>query len=251
MIEIIQQFEEKIKKALEFKYQNVDQKIRNYLIQDNILTQWELVKFYNLYIKSEVYPKERIKEIMYYLFDIKQQLYYLLEVDLGLYNHLIYNRGFSNNNIIDFPHIQLTKFSLDQNIILKSRILWERIMNFIYYLETGKKLENKVSGKKSKKKIFFDFVSETKWNFLVEYKNHIDWFDDKLRTPEVHKSSIFRNYFLTASDINPDDPISLIGIVVNPIWENGVNIIQGRNPPLRYWSVNLKGIKNLKHGLPK
>ena len=155
MIRTIKQFEEKIQKALESKYKNEPPKIRQHLIGDSILKRWNLLEFYRLYTKGGIYPRTRIKKIIYYLFDIKIQLYYLLEVDFGLYNSLIYNLGCDNKNIRNFPHIQLIKFSLDQNAISKSRILWERIMNWVYYLETGEKLENKVSGRKSKKVAFF------------------------------------------------------------------------------------------------
>jgi len=228
MRKVIEQFEKKLQKALEFKYRNEDSKIRFCLIRDNILNKWDLLEFYKIYLKSKVYPKERIKKIMHYLFDLKMQLYYLLEIDLGLYNHLIYNRGYNNENIKDFPHIQLTKFCLDQNTILKSRILWERVMNLVYYLETGEEIENRIPGNKSKKKYFFDFILKTKWRFLGHYKKHINWFDEKLRTPETHKLSIFRKYFLKGSDINPDKITSIIGIILNTIWENVLDIVQGR-----------------------
>ena len=49
-----------------------------------------------------------------------------------------------------------TTVSFDQNLISKSRILWERLMNFIYFLYTGKELETK----NSKKVKFFRWARE-------------------------------------------------------------------------------------------
>lgn len=240
MEEVIKQFEEKILRALEFKYNNEDPKIRNSLIENHILKKWNLLEFYKLYIGSNIYPKERIENIINYLFDIKQQLYYLLEVDLGLYNHLIYNKGY-DNNVFNFPHIQLTKLSLDQNIISKSRILWERFMNFIYYLETGEELENKVSGSKSKKRVFFDFIENNRWKFLSQYKPYIEWYDNKLRTPEFHKLSILRKSFLLNLNIDTNKMNGIINIFLN-IWGNILNIIQGKEPTSRFWGSFLKDL---------
>lgn len=240
MIQIIKNFEERIQKALEFKYKDERSEIKKSLIKDNILTKWKLLKFYKRYLKSNIYPKERIKGIMYYLFDIKIQLYYLLEADLGLYNHLIYNKGYDSKNIHKFPHIQLVKLSLDQNVISKSRILWERIMNFIYYLETGEKLENAISRSKSKKTAFFNFISKTNWQFLLDYKEYINWFDEKLRTPEFHKSSTLRKHFLKGSKIKPGKVLGIVNIIMNAIWENGLEIVQGKEPSHRYWDIAQK-----------
>lgn len=240
MEKVIRQFEEKIQRALAFKYKNEDPKIRKYLLRGNILRKWDLLKFYKIYITSKVYSKERIELVMNYLFDLKIQLYYLLEADLGLYNRLIYNRGYNSKNIQKFPHIQLVKLSLDQNVISKSRILWERVMNFIYYLETGEKLENAISGSTSKKTAFFDFISKTNWQFLLDYKKYINWFDKKLRIPEVHKSSTLRKYFLKEKEVNPGKILGIINIVMNSIWENGLEIIQGKKPSKRYWNIAQK-----------
>lgn len=240
MKKAIKQFEEKVQKALEFKYRNKTPTIKDFLIKENILSKWNLQEFYRIYTKSKNYPSERINQIIYYLFDIKIQLYYLLEIDLGLYNRLIYNEGYNNKNIYEFPHIQLIKLSLDQNIISKSRILWERIMNFIYYLETGEKLENVISGRKSKTRVFFKFVSTTDWQFLLDYKEYINWYDKNLRTPEFHKSSILRKHFLKGSEIKPEKVLGIVNIIMNAIWENGLEIIQGIKPSRRYWHIAQK-----------
>ena len=128
---------------------------------------------------------------------------YLIEVDLGANNDL--GRFVSNEPDSEQKesHTQFVHLSFDQSLILKSRILWERVMNFVYYLETGNNLE--IKKKQSKKAIFFDFIKDTKWKFLEDYKEYVEWFDDTWRTPEAHKGSTLRARLLSGSmdnDIN-------------------------------------------------
>ncbi len=186
-------------------------------------------------MEKGVYPQERVEKLIYQLFDIKIELFYIIELDIGLYNHLIYNVGFDDSNINDFPYITLRRFSLDQTLIVKSRILWERVMNFIYYLERGKDLEGR-----SKKTRFFNFIKNTKWSYLDECKDYIEWFDSRLRTPEVHKGSVLRKYFQIGLT-SPDPKIlGLINIINNSIWTNLLQIIQGDEPSLRYWNTAIE-----------
>ena len=242
MKDVINKFENKLLEALEFKYKSLPEQIRASLIETSFVKVMDIGKFYDLYLGKSVYPQERIKRLIYQLFDIKVEMFYILELDIGLYNHLIYNIGFDNSNIDEFPYIALRKLSLDQTLIIKSRILWERVMNFIYYLETGEDLDKTIRGskKKSKKTHFFDFIKNTKWSYLEEYKNYIEWFDNKLRTPEVHKGSILRKYFQIGLAAPDRKTLGLINIVNNSIWTNLLEIIQGGEPPSRYWDISME-----------
>ena len=242
MKDVINKFENKLLEALEFKYKSLPEQIRASLIEISFVKVMDIGKFYDLYLEENVYPKERIKKLIYQLFDIKIEMFYIIELDIGLYNHLIYNVGFDNSNIDEFPYIALRKLSLDQTLIIKSRILWERVMNFIYYLETGEDLDKIIRGlkKRSKKNHFYDFIKNTKWSYLEEYRNYIEWFDNKLRTPEVHKGSILRKDFqmgLTAPDRKT---FGLINIVSNSIWVNLLEIIQRGEPSSRFWTIDME-----------
>lgn len=235
MKDVINQFENKLLEALEFKYKSLPEQIRASYIETSFVSRMDIRKFYELYLGKSVYPQERIKKLIYQLFDIKIEMFYILELDIGLYNHLVYNIGFDKSNIDEFPYIALRKLALDQSLIIKSRILWERVMNFIYYLETGEDLD-----RRSKKTYFFNFIKNTKWSYLEEYKNYVEWFDDKLRTPEVHKSSILRKYFQIGSAAPDHKTLGLINIVSNSIWTNLLQIIQGGEPSSRYWTINME-----------
>ena len=65
--------------------------------------------------------------------------------------------------------------NIDQTIIAKSRIFWDRLMNLIYYLETRSLLEEQVSDRKSKRKAFFQLASTTpRWRFLEPYEKDLN-----------------------------------------------------------------------------
>jgi hypothetical protein len=244
MLELVDEFESKLSEALKYKYDrfctHLSSEQRSELIKMLPVKIMNIRDFYDLYLTKGIYPRERLKKLVYNLFDIKVQLFCIMELDLGLYNHLIYNLGFDKDNIDKCPYIALRKLSLDQTLIVKSRILWERIMNFIYYLETGNELEN-ISSKKSKKTLFFEFIKDKKWAYIEDYKTYINWFDKTLRTPEVHKGSYLRKLFqLGISAGTETERIhGLVNIAMNAIWPNLLDIIQGREPSSRFWTIEM------------
>jgi len=230
---VIDEFEQRLLDALKFKYRGQPDGWIASRIEISPVTKIDIGKFRELYLAQNVYPVERLEKLVYLLMDVKIQLFYLVELDLGLYNYLIADQGFTPNNINKYPYVVLRKLSLDQNLIVKSRILWERVMNFIYFLETGKDLEVKNSSKKSR---FFKFATTSdKWAFLEDYKSFIDWFDDSLRTPEVHKGSVLRRHFMTDTNV-PDDKIAgLLNIVMNVFWPSLIEILQGEEFRGKFW----------------
>ncbi len=141
MDEEIDKFEKDLINALQYKYRRCPEKQKKHLIENSPVIRMKIKEFYKLYLSNDVYPKERIEKLVYLLFDIKIQLFFILELDMGLYNHLLYNVGFGNKDKRN-PYLLLRKLSLDQNIIVKSRILWERVMNFIYFLRDGERIRS-------------------------------------------------------------------------------------------------------------
>lgn len=237
LVKTIDEFENKLSEAIQFKYKLFYKEHGESIANNSVLNRIRIKDFFDAYLKQNYYPYERVGKLVYYLFDFKIQLFFILELDLGLYNHLIYNLGYDYSSIVEIPYIFLRKLSLDQNLILKSRILWERIMNFIYFLEVGKELES--SSKKSKKTKFFEFIKNNKWSFLLKYKEYIDWFDKKLRTPEVHKFSILRKNFQRGITVPSEKVDAFVNIMMNVFWKNMLHIIKGENPPIRYWDIGI------------
>lgn len=235
LIKKIDEFESELLNALEFKYKQLYGK--NWQKEHNLMSRMSIREFAESYAEQTSYPHDRIQTLVYLLFDFKIELFFILELDIGLYNHLIYNLGYDNSSIVDNPYIHLRRLSLDQTVILKSRILWERTMNFVYFLETGVELE--ISGRKSKKAKFFKFIEDNRWSFLLDYKDYVDWFDDKLRTPEVHKFSTLRKSFQDRSYPSSEKVLAFTNLIINVFWENMLSIVKGNEPPIRYWDVGI------------
>src|SRR4051794_31244281 len=120
-------------------------------------------------------------------------MYYIEDVDLGTYNESFYAPLMALGRPPDDapPRLLLRRLSFDQNLIGKSRILWERVMNLVYLLETGKHLEKR----RSKKAAFDQWLrseAPEKWRILEPYGAEVQRFDDRFRTPEFHKNSMLR-----------------------------------------------------------
>ncbi len=103
----------------------------------------------------------------------------------------------------------------------------------------GKELEVK----RSKKGRFFKFIADGKWSYLLEYRDFINWFDEQLRTPEVHKSSVLRAHFQKSSTPSSDKVHCLVNIIMNCVWTNLLDIIQGREPSSRYRDIAMEDLK--------
>lgn len=232
----IDTFETKLAQALADKYCGGSAAIRDSLVELSPVARIDIALFFELYLEQDAYPPDRLGGLVYQLMDIKIQLFYIVELDIGLYNRLIYDAGFTRETINNSPYMVLRMLSLDQNMIMKSRILWERIMNLVYFLETGDSLEVRRTGKKTR---FFEFIENTRWAFLAEYRDYIDWFDDKLRTPEAHKGSVLRKHFQTDSHTPSQRILALSNIVINVFYPSLLQILQGRDVTTRYWAAGM------------
>jgi len=242
-LKTIKNFEKKLLSAIESNYGSEQEEVRQHIVEIHpLLNQIDLQKFFDTYITAETYPIDRLPRIISYLMDIKIQMYFL-ELDAGLYNRLIH-MPYQGLDYKKNPRLLLCHLSLDQSMIIKSRILWERIMNFVYYLETGRRLENVVNKNQSKKGVFWKAVNEdfSHWNFLKDYENFIEGFDNQLRTPEVHKNSTLRARFL--EDSVPDSAVllTLQNISMN-IWQNVFSIVKGEEPQSKFWTIGQDAFK--------
>lgn len=126
--------------------------------------------------------------------------------------------------------------SKDLNLINKTRILWERIMNFSYLIITREDLEKKVSSK-SKKATFKTWYESKGYMFFESYNNFINVFDKKYRTPETHKSSTLRKLFFNDAS-SPILGISLyMAMSFGPtIYPNILGILKGEKFMILSWT---------------
>lgn len=206
----VAEFDSLIEKAIRekyFSYQNLTNDQAEMIVRDNLLVRFNLADIVDSLLENPLWIKDRGAKVMDYFFDLKLQLYYLAEVDLGIYNRAYHDPINADPSLAQSPRMLLIRLSLDQNIIGKSRVLWERLMNLVYYLETGNDLE----GRKSKKKAFFTLVNDLpRWCWLLPYGDVLTRYDEAFRTPEFHKHSVLRAVFTGSKDVDANDLLGLV-----------------------------------------
>jgi hypothetical protein len=148
---------------------------------------WRLEELLDSYLRAgDRYPSDRLKGVMDRAMDLKLQLFFIMEVDLGLYNWAYQDLINANPSLADSALLKLRRMSFDQSLIGKSRILWERLMSLVYYMETGRDIPK--TGKGSVKSSFFSWIRTTpRWRYLEPYEQFLESFDASYRTPEYHK----------------------------------------------------------------
>ena len=192
-----------------------------------------------VYLSQSEYPEYRLVKTVYNLMDFKLQFFFITEVDERLYPS---RSLLESTNPKIAAYAELWELNVNQSLIGKSRVLWERLMNLVYYLETGRSLE----GRASKKAKFFKFVEgHDKWQFLAAYKDAVTTHDDGLRTPEYHKASVLRSVLMGNKKIEFSNYRELYGNLLNTFWENFSSITAGGKATHRT-SVHLDEDGNLK-----
>lgn len=211
-----------IKEIIDSFQNKIDKYYENSMFNDEILrefngTKIDIKNFYTIYSESEYYKnntdfeKEINRKIVNSLIDI-----ILLNVIVNEIDRLD-NIGVNNFKVED-EFSALYNISKAMNLINKTRILWERVMNFIYLIIERKVLDDSVPKRKSKKAFFKDWFSKKNLKFLEEYYRFICVFDDKYRTPETHKQSTLRRLFLEEKNI------PIIGISLKMTMSFGTDI---------------------------
>lgn len=231
-----------IKGIIENFQSKIDKYYANSIFNDEILrmfngTKIDIKKFYEIYSKSEYYKnitdsdKEINKKIVNSLIDIVLLNIIINEIDR------VDNIGVNAFEVKD-EFSSLYNISKAMNLINKTRILWERIMNFIYLIIE----RNEIPKRKSKKGYFKEWFDQKGYKFLEEYYNYICIFDDKYRTPETHKQSTLRRFFLEGKNI------PIIGISLNMTMSFGTVIYPNIIAILKkekYISLHWQKVKSL------
>jgi len=66
-----------------------------------------------------------------------------------------------------------------------------------------------------------------KWKWAGAYKPMIDSYDDRFRTPEVHKRSVLRAMLTSGEPIDDNELLELLGGAMNEVWSNVESIVNG------------------------
>ncbi|MBI2777950.1 MAG: hypothetical protein HYX57_11910 [Chloroflexi bacterium] len=236
----ILQFEEQFRGALEETYGEMPSEFRDYVLPHLPVAQWNLPAFAESYVAGG-WPPERLGKVMAMLMDIKLELYYLIEVDLGLYNRLYHGPINADPGRAESPRLRLVRQSIDQSVIGKVRILWERIMRFIYYFEFGREPE----GKSVQRRFFRDIPeSNPRWGWMAPYRAMIERYDEDFRTPEFHQGSKLRTELHGSPRLDANDLMAPLNHAVNTIWHNAMENVKhgtsfvfgGLHEPWEKWS---------------
>jgi hypothetical protein len=224
-IERVHEFDTIMRTALERTYGDSPEKGLPALIW---FADWSTSDFVRAFRTTQTYPEERLLDCLYKIVDVKLQMYFLLEVDLRMYSTQVFAHGYDPAKPLKTPDLFLRHLSFDQTLIVKGRIVWERIMNFVYFLETGNELERRISSKRSKRRAFVEFVqAHPKWTFLDPYIPELDYFDSQYRGPEVHKDSTLRAHLLAGNTPNTTELLQPLNRAMRTIWKNALNIVAG------------------------
>lgn len=105
-----------------------------------------------------------------------------------------------NESLLDHPQLFLIKLEVhrnEANYIVRYRAVWDKIMGILLLLQS-EDLYEKYNSSKSRKKAFKKLsINSTLYdNEFVEYvETHVTYFDDNLRTGEIHRFGSLRKYF--------------------------------------------------------
>ncbi len=193
IMEDIKIFTQKLDNAYKIRYGTSEIEFRKYILTDSDF----IYLFFFMYIQSKFYKhdsEEDIKinrKISEQLQNIIFEMYIIFEFDIFDESNLF-------KEVSENEYEMLYNLNKTQNLILKTRILWEKVMNFSYLIIERKELE----ASKSKKKKFKRWCEQKNINFFDSAINKLEAFDSAFRTGEVHEYSKLKKYFIMDENQN-------------------------------------------------
>ncbi len=229
IIQWINLFNERLNRAYEIRYGERNVYIRDYLgTNENILLEFFVAYKFSKYYKEVT---EEDKKINYNIFEqlknIIFEIYVIFEFEILDENELYKEKSENEYEL-------LYNLNKAQNLIIKTRILWEKIMNFFYLLIERKELETSKS--KSKKSKFKKWCKDKNIYFFDHILEKLKAFDEKFRTGEVHEYSKLKNYF--EKGINQNISLYCLDLLFafsNEVILNIMAYINDLEPKFRMW----------------
>ena len=201
-------------------------------LEPDAFRPYRAVPFVDAYGRGGLFPADRLPELLHRLVDVRLQLWYM-RYDTGLYNREYWDLVNLDPTLGESPKYMLRLMAIDQSMISRSRIAWEKYMRFVHYLATGEDL--KPTNNRSYKKKFFQWVETAPaWEFLLQYVDIIDNHDGTYRTGEFHKGSILRPRILGRSTPQTNEFLDLYNHMSNAIWPNTLNVLLGKEQRARF-----------------
>lgn len=199
-------------------------------IEHNPLLAWRLVDLFDSYKEANKYPLSRLPGVADRAIDLKLQMYFVSELNPGIHNHLLSGTGFSVSDPQSTPRHHLTHLCLMQAWIGQLRVLWERLMTLVYFLEEGQDPNGK-----SVRRQFFRAIEtwDGRWDVLAEWESFIDKYDQLYRTPEYHNRSSMRKALFGEPSEDPNSIMAPLNPVMG-IWDVLMANVQGVASPVKW-----------------
>jgi hypothetical protein len=191
---------------------------------------WHLLRdFFQPYQAVGAYPLDRLPGATYWLMDLKLQYYLITNSLVPIHNTVVFGRqGFTLANPRTDPVTYLDHICITQAMIGQVRAMWDRLMGLVYFLETGKKLQQNRSKGSARRRFFHDIVNwGDRWEPIREWKSELEWYDQEFRTPEFHNNSRMRAGIFKQEIPDPNAIMTLLDPVMNGFWPLLVANIRG------------------------
>jgi len=211
----VEEFELIIKEAKQATWAREPQEMADHFLEHDSVLAWNVLEAHDAFLTAGVYSTKRLPGFIDRLIDTKLQLYFVSQVVPGTMNAMVYLRGFDPKDPLATPNLELARLSYMQALIGQTRVLWERLIRLVYFLETG----SDPPGKSARRRFFGDLPQwSPRWDLLAELEGEIDRYDGNFRTPEYHKGSVLRAELLGGSVVDANEVLGLITPVTNGVW---------------------------------
>lgn len=220
----VETFDDMVRGVLEAQYRRDFGPHADDFLRGETLLRWNLRELMDLYAEAGAYPLDRLAGVADRAIDFKLQ-YRFVSTNLGIQNQLVYGKGFDPRQPLATPAAHLTHLSLMQSLIGQVRVLWERLMTLVYYLEMGDDPRGK-----SIRRVFFKDIEQwsPRWDVLREWEPVIGRYDSDFRTPEFHNRSRMRRELFGGPAPDPNAITAPLTPVLNGFWDVLLTNVQGR-----------------------
>lgn len=213
--ERVSEFEDIILSARKVQHDDLPPEVADHFLKHDPVLAWNLLGLLDAYLAGSAYPQNRLPAVIDHFIDTKLQLHFVTQVWPGTMNLMVYLRGFDPKNPLATPNLQLARLGYSQAMIGAERVLWERLMRTIYFLETG----TDPKGKHTQRAFFRELPNwSPRWDLLAEFQSEVNEFDESLRTPEYHKGSILKKELLGGNTVDMNDVLGLTTPITNGVW---------------------------------
>ncbi len=197
--------------------------------EDHPLRKNRVVDLAVAYRDNGEFSTEHLRQLVDRATDVKLQIYLTSMVTPGLLNIHCWGPIGEDPALASSAKLKLIELSLRQDLIVKSRILWERLMGLIYFIETGKPDVPKARSRSTRAAFFAMCRATPRWKWVVPYEPMVTAYDRMYRTPEVHKRSFLRAGLSREVDDGDLDTKLLqpLNDAMNQIWDNVRSIVGG------------------------